>query len=132
MFNFSLFFFSFFLNLFFAFQLGWFFHPIFNAKGNYPAIMITQIASNSIREGRTWSRLPIFSQKWIELIQGSADFLGLNYYTSRYVEQLKEPMGQKPSIYRDMMMNFTVKPEWKRSRSDWLYSVPSGMGDILR
>lgn len=94
--------------------------------------MITQIASNSIREGRTWSRLPIFSQKWIDMIKGSADFLGLNYYTSRYVEVLKEPVGRKPSIYRDMMLNFTVKPEWKRSRSDWLYSVPSGLGDILR
>lgn len=94
--------------------------------------MITQIASNSIREGRSFSRLPVFSEKWIETIRGSADFLGLNYYTSRYVEMLEEPEGTSPSLYRDMMMKFTVKPEWKQSKSSWLYSVPSGLGDILR
>lgn len=94
--------------------------------------MITQIASNSIREGRSWSRLPVLSEKWIETIRGTADFLGLNYYTSRYVEPLEEPIGQNPSIWRDVMLNFTVLPEWKQAKSKWLYSVPSGIGDILR
>lgn len=94
--------------------------------------MITQIAGNSIREGRAWSRLPSFSDRWIEMIRGSADFLGLNYYTSRYVETTDEPTGRDPSYYRDVNLKLVVKPEWKQSASSWLYAVPQGLGDILR
>lgn len=94
--------------------------------------MITQIASNSIREGRSWSRLPTFSDRWVKMLRGSADFLGLNYYSSRVVEIAPEPQGRSPSFTRDMNLKMTVKPEWKQSASDWLYSVPQGLGDILR
>lgn len=94
--------------------------------------MQTVINSNSIREGRSWSRLPTFSQKWKDLIKGSADFLGLNYYTSRYVKLNPEPSGLNPSWERDNGLIQSVEPEWKRSRSSWLYSVPQGLGDILR
>lgn len=94
--------------------------------------MITSIASNSVREGRSWSRLPSFTEKWIETIRGTADFLGLNYYTSRIVENTSEPEGPNPSYQRDINLKFRVKPEWKQSASDWLYSVPEGISDILR
>lgn len=60
-----------------SWQFGWFAHPIFSAEGNYPAIMRADIANNSIHEGRPRSRLPIFSQEWIDKIRGSSDFLGL-------------------------------------------------------
>lgn len=115
-----------------SFQLGWIAHPIFSSDGNYPKVMITQIASNSIREGRSWSRLPTFSKQWINLIRGSADFFGLNYYTSRYVEMSKEATGLNPSYVNDVHLTATVKPEWKHSASAWFYSVPTGLGDILR
>lgn len=114
------------------FQLGWFAGPIFSMRGNYPAVMITQIASNSIREGRSWSRLPTFSEQWVNTIRGSADFLGLNYYTSRYVDTLEKPVGPNPSFQRDMNLQLLVKDNWKQSASSWLYSVPQGLGDILR
>lgn len=94
--------------------------------------MTAQIASNSIREGRDWSRLPALSEQWIATMRGSADFLGLNYYTSRYVEVLEEPSGPNPSHERDSKLKSTVNPEWKRAKSAWLYAVPSGLGDILR
>lgn len=94
--------------------------------------MTAQIASNSIREGRDWSRLPALSEQWIATMRGSADFLGLNYYTSRYVDVLKEPSGPIPSHERDSMLKSTVSSEWKRAKSSWLYAVPSGLGDILR
>lgn len=58
-------------------QLGWFTNPIFNSEGNYPAIMISKVANNSMKEGRTSSRLPTFSKEWIDKIRGSADFLGI-------------------------------------------------------
>lgn len=114
------------------FQLGWFANPIFSMRGNYPATMITQIASNSVREGRSWSRLPTFSEQWINIIKGSADFLGLNYYSSRYIDIAETPVGENPSYERDMNLKYYVKDDWKRAASSWLYSVPQGLGDILR
>lgn len=94
--------------------------------------MRTQIASNSIREGRFWSRLPTLSDKWIHTIRGSADFLGLNYYTSRYVEIPSEPIGPNPSYERDANFNQIVKPQWKKSVGGMVYSVPRGLADVLR
>lgn len=94
--------------------------------------MITQIASNSIREGRAWSRLPTLSPYWIERIRGSADFLGLNYYTSRYVKLQDKPIGEDPSWERDSKFASYVLPEWKQAQSPWLYQVPEGLGGLLR
>lgn len=113
------------------FQLGWFANPIFSKKGNYPKVMIAQIASNSFSEGRNQSRLPVLSKGWVRTIRGSADFLGLNYYTSRYVEPVKVPTGASPSYYGDTQLKFIIKPEWTRAKSWWLYSVPSGIRDLL-
>lgn len=114
--------------MFCVFQLGWFANPIFNSKGNYPQVMIDRIDKNSRHEGRPYSRLPTFSKRWIEKMRGSADFLGLNYYTSRYVEILAQPSGPNPSYARDKGLKDIIKPEWKCSPC----SVPQGLGDILR
>lgn len=121
-----------FFDLFCFFKLGWCGHPIFSATGNYPDVMIERIANNSASEGRSWSRLPEFSKKWIDTIRGSADFIGLNYYTSRYVEIPTEPEGENPSYQRDMNVKETIRHDWKTTASSWLYSVPEGLGDILR
>lgn len=95
--------------------------------------MIQQIANNSFHEGRLISRLPVFSEHWIAKIRGSADFLGLNYYTSRMVDvNGYEKTGENPSIQRDRMYQRKIKDEWKHGHSDWLYSLPNGLGDILR
>lgn len=94
--------------------------------------MISQIDNNSLREGRPWSRLPTFSKQWIDTIRGSADFLGLNYYTSRYVKMSEKPLGKDPSFERDRNVEDMINPNWKSSNLDWLYSVPKGLGDILR
>lgn len=94
--------------------------------------MITQIDNNSLREGRAWSRLPTFSKQWIDTICGSADFLGLNYYTSRYVEMSEKPLGKDPSFDRDRNVKDMKNLNWKRSSLKWLYSVPKGLGDIIR
>ena len=107
-------------------------HPIFTSTGDYPSVMITQIANNSKNEGRLWSRLPTFSEEWLQKIRGSADFFGINYYTSRFIEATLNPSGKNPSIQRDKMFNEKVRPEWIQSESKWLYSVPEGIGDILR
>lgn len=48
-------------------------NPIFNGK--YPQSMIDNV---------TDGRLPEFTDKQIELLTGSFNFLGLNYYTAQY------------------------------------------------
>lgn len=55
------------------FYLGWFASPIF--KGDYPPVM---------RE-RAGDRLPTFTDEQKEDLKGSADFLGLNTYSSSMV-----------------------------------------------
>lgn len=107
-------------------------NPIFSSTGDYPSVMNAQIAENSRKEGRLRSRLPVFSEKWINKIRGTSDFFGLNYYTSRYIEATLKPSGKNPSIQRDRMYDEKVKPEWIQSKSKWLYSVPQGLGDVLR
>lgn len=94
--------------------------------------MKSQIDDNSKIEGRSSSRLPKFSKEWIDTIRGSADFLGLNYYTSRLVETPNKPVGPSPSYERDRNVKDSVNPEFKPSASEWLYSYPKGLGDLLR
>lgn len=107
-------------------------HPIFTAKGNYPDVVIQRIAENSKRENRPVSRLPTFSDEWINKIRGSADFLGVNTYTSRYASTPKEPPGNNPSFERDQNISERSDPNWKQAASWWLYSYPKGIGDLLR
>lgn len=94
--------------------------------------MVEDIVSNSIREGRPWSRLPYMSHAQKQSIKGTADFFGLNYYTSRYVKVAEKPQGHQPSWEYDANLEYGVDPTWKRARSKWLYSVPQGLRDLLR
>lgn len=92
--------------------------------------MISQIGNNSLQEGRPWSRLPAFSEQWIDTIRGSADYFGLNYYSSRYVKLWDKPTGINPSYFRDSNLREAISPKWKNSSI--FYSVPKGLGDLLR
>lgn len=94
--------------------------------------MREEIAYNSWLEGRRRSRLPPLPQYWIDCIRGSADFLGLNYYTSVYVERKEVESWPFPSYERDRMLNSSVDPEWASGKSVWLKAVPSGLGDLLK
>ncbi|KAL0794391.1 hypothetical protein Bca101_065768 [Brassica carinata] len=62
------------------FFLGWFMEPL--TKGRYPDIM-RQIVG---------SRLPNFTEAEAELVAGSYDFLGLNYYTTQYAQPKPNPV----------------------------------------
>lgn len=116
-------------------QLGWLAHPIF--KGDYPAVMRKRIDENSRLEKRTYSRLPLLTAKWIKGIKGSVDFLSLNYYTSRLVGELTEAKLKSqnveiPSWAHDSHLSLTINPKWKQSKAPWIYSVPAGLGQLLR
>ncbi|XP_036317493.1 myrosinase 1-like [Rhagoletis pomonella] len=114
------------------YSLGWLAHPIFGKSGNYPYTVIEDITSNSMKEGLAWSRLRPLNLYWSKIIKGSGDFLGLNYYTSRYVQMSDPPAGATPSWEHDSRLKYSVDESWKRAKSDWLYCVPQGMEDILK
>ena len=96
--------------------------------------MIDVINVNSQKEGRNSSRLPVFSQNEIAQIRGSADFFGLNYYTSRIgqpAEDINFVSSPNPSIARDQFVLESTDNNWPRAKSQWLYSVPIGLRQLL-
>jgi len=112
------------------FQLGWFADPIFSDAGGYPEIMIQTIGIKSEAEGRSWSRLPEMTEEEKAFVRGTSDFLALNYYTSYYVTPRTED-ATFPSHSNDAGAITSVDSSWKQAESKWLYSVPTGLRDLL-
>ena len=71
-------------------------HPI--TFGDYPKTMKKLVGC----------RLPKFNRTQSELLKGSIDFLGLNYYTARYAEKSKDScINPRPET--DSGVNLTSK-----------------------
>ncbi|XP_059615138.1 myrosinase 1-like [Phlebotomus argentipes] len=115
-----------------AFQLGFFANAIFSRDGGWSKILQEIVDKNSMSEGRVWSRLPPFSPEEVQKVRGTADFLGLNYYTARFLEPANYAEPANPSWERDQNLTYSVDPSWKRAKSTWLYMVPHGLRDILK
>jgi len=67
------------------FSAGWFADPIF-LNGDYPGVMKLNIGEKSKQQGFPESRLPVFTEAEKLLVAKSADFMGLNHYSSSYSE----------------------------------------------
>ena len=113
------------------FDLGLFADPIFSSNGGYPQVMIDMIGKKSKAEGRHRSRLPVMTPAVRDYIKGSADFLALNYYTSSLVTNKEEDPSDPISWASDSNTNVHRDPLWKRAKSEWLFSVPQGLHDLL-
>ena len=74
------------------FRLGFWASPIF--KGDFPEIVRDIIGNRSLAQGFESSRLPIFSIEEKAMLKGSADFFGLNMYTSDLAQPLDFPIGK--------------------------------------
>ncbi|KAH8319520.1 hypothetical protein KR067_012669, partial [Drosophila pandora] len=118
------------------FYVGWFGHPIFSKHGNYPKVMIERIRNLSKEQGfGVRSRLPEFTPEEIHRIRGTADFFGINSYTSNLVT----PNGHNntgkfpvPSFNHDMGVVESQKDvDWPGSGSVWLKVYPKGMYNLL-
>jgi beta-glucosidase/6-phospho-beta-glucosidase/beta-galactosidase len=96
--------------------------------------MVKEIAESSKREGRYFSRLPEMTEETKNFLRGSADFFGLNYYTSRLLTVDKSPRNYSdtPAWYKDSRNLIDVDKKWKRGKSVWLFSVPEGLRDLLK
>ena len=83
----------------------------------------------SMIEGRNISRLPTMSDEMKISLLGSADFFGLNYYTSRLVSETttKKRMSWENDVGVDFM-NYTV---WTEDHFVDYFSVPEGLQYVL-
>ncbi|KAK7395092.1 hypothetical protein VNO78_15634 [Psophocarpus tetragonolobus] len=78
------------------FYIGWFMNPF--TFGDYPIVM-KKIAG---------SKLPSFTQKESNLVRGSIDFIGINFYFSFYV---KNSPGSLQKENRDFMEDLSAEIE---------------------
>ncbi|XP_019460565.1 PREDICTED: beta-glucosidase 11-like isoform X1 [Lupinus angustifolius] len=76
------------------FLIGWFLNPL--TYGDYPDII----------KKNAGSRLPLFTEKESNLVKGSIDFLGLNYYYTFYIKNSLESLQMKE---RDYMADMAVE-----------------------
>ncbi|KAJ3679744.1 hypothetical protein LUZ60_017755 [Juncus effusus] len=106
------------------FNFGWFLDPI--TEGNYPFSMRALVGN----------RLPKFSKIESEMIKGSFDFVGVNYYTSNYVSSSRPSNDMNPMYSTDSRVNATYVDRngvqiGPRAASPWLYVYPRGIRDLL-
>jgi beta-glucosidase/6-phospho-beta-glucosidase/beta-galactosidase len=66
-------------------------------------------------------------------ILGAADFLGLNYYTSAYlnVDKTDKNPLDGPSWFSDCKCKQSADPQWKKGKNAWMHSVPQGLRSLL-
>lgn len=86
--------------------------------------MIDRIDAYSKQEGFPRSRLPKFSQEEIERIKGTADFFGLNTYTTVLVslnDRNNSANFPIPSFNHDMGVVEMIDNNWPESGSSWLH-----------
>ncbi|KAM9851169.1 lactase/phlorizin hydrolase-like [Aulostomus maculatus] len=111
------------------FMLGWFAHPIF-VDGDYPAALKTQIEQKSQECALSEPAvIPVFTAEERQRIRGTADFFGLNHYTSRLISNTDGGCTPGPQGVGDLQVH--VDPSWSSKASDWIYSAPWGLRRLL-
>lgn len=88
--------------------------------------------ANSRQENLPNSRLPKFSLEEVQSLRGAADFFGLNYFTSKLVEEGTDDSTPTPSYQRDRNVIESYDPNWPVASSEWLRSAPEGLRGILK
>ncbi|WOK94142.1 beta-glucosidase 12 [Canna indica] len=105
------------------FMFGWLMDPL--TQGDYPLSM--QI--------RVKDRLPKFTKSESEILKGSFDFVGINYYTSLYAYSNVPSNDANSNFYTDQHATQTglkngvlIGP---KAASDWLFIYPPGLRELL-
>ncbi|RZC53547.1 hypothetical protein C5167_012398 [Papaver somniferum] len=106
------------------FMYGWFMDPL--TFGRYPLSMQSLVGD----------RLPKFNKEESDMVKGSFDFLGLNYYTGNYAEHVLNANNNiNPSYTTDAQAKQTTDrngvPIGLKSGSPWLHVYPQGMRSLL-
>ncbi|XP_038218406.1 myrosinase 1-like [Zerene cesonia] len=113
---------------------GRFCHPIFSKEGGWPPKLESLMWKISLKEGHTRSRLPTFTEEEKNLIRGTADFFGLNYYTSRTIRQAKPGEKVGPWFLEgspELNAIMDVPADGYYSASPIFYIYPEGLRKLL-
>ncbi|XP_022735952.1 LOW QUALITY PROTEIN: beta-glucosidase 13-like [Durio zibethinus] len=108
------------------FELGWFMEPL--VRGQYPLSMRRLVKD----------RLPVFTAAEKNLVKGSFDFIGINYYTSRYAKHIPiNPKAAPVSYLVDQYVNSTVDKDGvligpNAGGSQFIYFYPKGLYKLLK
>ncbi|CAN0880850.1 Beta-glucosidase 24 [Linum grandiflorum] len=105
------------------FILGWMLNPIM--RGEYPKSM-----------RKVGERLPKFTPNQVQVLKGSIDFLGVNYYTSRFAGHIPDANKFPPDFKLDSGVAQTTRNNnnvsiGKPTPADWLRSYPEGFTELL-
>ncbi|KAJ4846228.1 hypothetical protein Tsubulata_035399 [Turnera subulata] len=103
----------------------WYLHPL--TYGDYPKTM-----QDNVKE-----RLPLFTEEQSDMLRGSFDFLGINYYTARYAANIDDPVDPRHiSFTTDARVNVTATDSEGNyigplGGIEWLRVVPFGLRYLL-
>ncbi|KAH7837571.1 hypothetical protein Vadar_015320 [Vaccinium darrowii] len=107
----------------FDFKLGCFMNPL--TTGDYPPVMRSLVGN----------RLPKFSPKQADMVKGSIDFLGLNYYTAQYAANSPYDSSLNLSYDTDSQVTLLNEkdgvPIGAQSDSNWIHVYPKGIQNLL-
>ncbi|CAH0702842.1 unnamed protein product [Spodoptera exigua] len=113
-------------------HLGIYAHPIFSDFGDYPSFVRERVNNMSSLQGFSRSRLPYFSDEEIKMLRGSADFFGLNHYTTFLMSPSSmEPDWDVPSLDHDTGVRMDQNLSWPRPGADWLTVNPPGFRKLI-
>ncbi|XP_039746608.1 myrosinase 1-like [Pararge aegeria] len=109
-------------------------HPIFSKTGGWPPSIEKLMLEYSLRQGYQRSRLPPFSTEEVEFIKGTADFYGMNHYTTSLIRPAKP--GEGPGIWDvtgspELNAKLESPPDSKYGVSPILPIVPEGIREQL-
>ncbi|KAJ0096246.1 hypothetical protein Patl1_17274 [Pistacia atlantica] len=105
------------------FMFGWYMDPII--YGDYPFSMRSIVGQ----------RLPKFTKEQSEMVKGSFDFIGINYYTAQYAANVPVANTVNISYSSDSLANLTTSRNGiligPQAASSWLHVYPRGFRDLL-
>uniref|UniRef100_A0A6V7QUF6 Beta-glucosidase 12-like n=1 Tax=Ananas comosus var. bracteatus TaxID=296719 RepID=A0A6V7QUF6_ANACO len=88
-------------------------------RGKYPSSMQSLVGN----------RLPVFSKKQSELVKGSYDFIGVNYYTASYTYSVPPPPNNVNATFStDAQINATGVDEYNNKTA----SLKEALNDRTR
>ncbi|KAK4882988.1 hypothetical protein RN001_006307 [Aquatica leii] len=116
-----------------AFEMisGWWINPIFSKRGDYPDVMKTRIQTVSNLQNFYESRLPYLSSSEIRSIRGTADFLGINHFSTITVRNLSSSDNIPVSYSADVNVKYEVDSSGKSSALPWVKNTPFGFRKLL-
>lgn len=112
-------------------MFGWWANPIFSKTGDYPQKMKDRVANISKTQNFKKSRLPDFTRDEIKMIQGSADFFGINHYSTLLASYFPLPKNVTVSFDNDVHVKLEVDPTWIPTAASFIYDVPWGFRKLL-